>query len=58
MHDLIPRRCFLLIEYEREYYLGCLMFDDATFCKQIHDLLQSYTGPTLAARSKTLEALI
>jgi hypothetical protein len=26
MHDLISRKCFLLIEYEKEYYLGCLMF--------------------------------
>ena len=44
MHDLISRRFFLLIEYENEYYLGCLFFDEATFCKQIHDLLQSYIG--------------
>jgi hypothetical protein len=24
--------------------MGCLMFDDATFCKQINDLLQLYIG--------------
>jgi hypothetical protein len=39
MHDLISRRFFLLIEYEKEYYLGCLMFDDATFVgRSIHDI--------------------
>ena len=47
MHDLISRRFFLLIEYEKEYYLGSLMFDDATFCKQIHDLLQNYIGSSI-----------
>ena len=44
MHDLMSHRCFLLIEHEKENYMGCLMFDDATFCKQIHQLLQFYVG--------------
>ena len=47
MHDLISRSFFLLIEYEKEYYLGSLVFDDATFCKQIHDLLQNYIGSSI-----------
>jgi len=31
MHELISRRFFVLIEYKKEYYLGCLMFDETTF---------------------------
>jgi hypothetical protein len=33
-------RCFLLISYEESSYMGCLLFDDATFCKHIGELLQ------------------
>jgi hypothetical protein len=35
-------RCFLYIEYERSEYIGCLPFDDSTFCNQIIKLLQGY----------------
>jgi hypothetical protein len=28
-------RCFLLIRYEESSYMGCLLFDDETFCGQI-----------------------
>ena len=44
LHENLPTRCFLVIEYEKYGYMGCLVFDDAVFCKQIHNLLQSYIG--------------
>jgi hypothetical protein len=33
-------RCFLLIGYEESSYLGCLLFDDQVFCRQMTSLLQ------------------
>ena len=47
-HDDTPDRCFLLIRREKELYMGCLMVDDPSFCKQIFRLLQSYIGYSIA----------
>jgi hypothetical protein len=33
-------RCFLLISYQGSEYLGCLLFDNRTFCKHIKGVLQ------------------
>jgi hypothetical protein len=33
-------RCYLYIDYEGSEYIGCLMFDDPAFCRQIAELLQ------------------
>jgi len=35
------------MEYEKYIYMGCLVFDDATFCKEIHDLLQLHIGSSI-----------
>ena len=32
-------RCFLLISYQGAEYLGCLLFDNRTFCKHITGVL-------------------
>ncbi len=34
------RRLFLTIEYNDSEYMGCLLFDDVTFCRQIYHLLK------------------
>jgi len=34
-------------EYGNEAYMGCVIFDDATFCEQIHDLLQHHHGRSM-----------
>jgi hypothetical protein len=41
-------RCFLLIFYEDSSYLGCLLFDDETFCGQITKLLQGCCNHSIA----------
>ena len=46
-HKQTPKRCFLMIEHDREFYIGGLNFDDAMFCEQIHDLLKSYLGRSI-----------
>ena len=45
--DQLPCKCFLVIEYEGENYMGSLLFDDAAFCNQIADLLQFYLGSSI-----------
>ena len=45
--DQLPTKCFLVIEYGNEAYMGCVIFDDATFCEQIHDLLQHHHGRSM-----------
>lgn len=36
----IGDRCFLIIEYQGSAYMGCLVFDDRSFCSRIFNLLQ------------------
>ena len=40
----ISNKCFLVMEYANEKYVGCLIFDDNTFCRQVTALLQLNTG--------------
>jgi hypothetical protein len=40
-------RIFLYIEYEKESYIGCLLFDNPPFCLQIAKLLQDWCGRAL-----------
>lgn len=35
-------RCYLIMDYEDETYVGTLIFGDQAFCKQITDLLRLY----------------
>jgi|SRR5262249_11704492 len=35
-------RCFLYIEHEASSYIGCLLFDDSTFCGYVATLLENH----------------
>jgi hypothetical protein len=38
-----PRnRLFLIVEQDGEEYMGCLILDDAAFCRQIEKLLRQF----------------
>jgi hypothetical protein len=39
-----PMACYLIIEYEKTEYMGALLIDDDSFCRQIYDLLQRHIG--------------
>src|SRR5215510_16053517 len=41
-------RCFLLICYKNSSYLGCLLFDDHAFCRQVMELLKAHCNRSLA----------
>lgn len=43
-----PARCFLYIEHEGSSYIGCLLFDDPNFCRQVATLLQDYCNRPIA----------
>src|SRR5262249_19226298 len=40
--------CFLTIYYEESDYMGCLLFDNRIFCRQIANLLQDCCGLPIA----------
>src|SRR5919109_3802287 len=42
-------RCFLIMEYKKALYMGCLLIDDLLFCDQIGRLLQRHCGEPLAS---------
>jgi hypothetical protein len=37
-----PDRCYLLMSHEGSSYMGCLLFDDPTFCRYVVKLLDIY----------------
>jgi hypothetical protein len=44
LHDDVPTKCYLAIEFKRVQYLGSLIFEDRVFCRQIHALIQQHIG--------------
>jgi hypothetical protein len=47
-HAQPPARCFLYIEHEISSYMGCLLFDDYNFRRQVVTLLESYCNGSIA----------
>jgi hypothetical protein len=45
----VSDKCYLVIEHNKENYIGCLTFDDRPFCAQISLLLRSQIGRTIQA---------
>jgi hypothetical protein len=43
-----PKRLFLIMEFENEPYLGCLLFSEAGFCQQLNKILQDHVGLSIA----------
>ena len=39
-NGLSSNRCYIVIDYEEEMYVGTLIFGDIVFCNQIRDLLK------------------
>jgi hypothetical protein len=42
-------RCFLIVEYKKATYMGCLLIDDLPFCGQVSRLLRLHCGESLAS---------
>lgn len=43
-NEQISNKCYLVIDHEQNTYVGCLIFDDSTFCRQIAGFLRAYLG--------------
>jgi hypothetical protein len=41
-------RCYLYIEHEGSEYIGCLLFDDHAFCRQITEILRFCCNRSIA----------
>jgi hypothetical protein len=40
----LHNKCFLVMEYEQERYIGSLLFNDTMFCLAIYKLLKNHIG--------------
>jgi hypothetical protein len=40
-------KCYLVIDYYSEYFVGTLIFDDLSFSAQVADLLQKQVGRSI-----------
>jgi hypothetical protein len=40
-------KCFLVVDHEGAEYMGCLLFADPGFCRDIHKLLLSHLGDSI-----------
>src|SRR5215475_10309454 len=41
-------RCYLYINHEESFYMGCLLFDDLAFCRHISQLLRFCRNRSIA----------
>ena len=58
MNNLYDDRIFMAILYEGHRYLGCLIFDDASFCFQIFAFLKLNRGKQKSKTSAIVISLI
>lgn len=43
-NERASNKCFLVMEHEKSVYVGCLIFNDHSFCAQISTILREQTG--------------
>ena len=56
---LPANRCFMFVDYEASFYIGCLLVDDQTFFRQIINLFQAYyNSPIIKIGSLDLSYLL
>ena len=42
-------KCFLVMRHEGERYIGCLIFSDQAFCRDIANILRTQIGRSIRA---------
>ena len=42
-----PNRIYLTIVHEEAEYIGCLLFDDTSFCEEVAEHLQRYCNMSI-----------
>jgi hypothetical protein len=43
-NSLMSNKCFLVIDFQEEAYIGSLIFKDHAFCGQISNLFRDHVG--------------
>jgi hypothetical protein len=43
-NDRLSNKCFLVVDYEKELYVGTLIFGDMALCRQMSSILKSHLG--------------
>ena len=46
-NSLMSNKCFLVIDFQDEAYIGSLIFKDHSFCDQISHLLRDHIGRSI-----------
>jgi hypothetical protein len=46
-NNALSGKCYLVIDYEQEQYVGCLIFNDRSFSSQICDILRNHIGRSI-----------
>jgi hypothetical protein len=46
-NSLMSNKCFLVIDFQDEAYIGSLIFKDHSFCDQISRLLRDHIGRSI-----------
>src|SRR5919108_4900153 len=46
-NPLMSNKCFLVINFDEDNYIGTLIFKDHAFCKQITELLREHVGRSI-----------
>jgi len=47
LHNRHLSQVYLFIEHEDKAYIAAVLFNDATFCRQVGELMKQYYGRTL-----------
>jgi hypothetical protein len=46
--NILPMdRCFIIIDYDGDEYVGALLFDDKSFCRLVFKFLQAHCGESI-----------
>jgi hypothetical protein len=48
LHEETWNKCFIVIDHNERPYMGCLLFDNLSFARQITQLLISHRGESIA----------
>ena len=41
-------RIFLIMEHEKQEYIGCVLFTDQSFCQHVYNLIRDHIGCSIA----------
>jgi hypothetical protein len=48
-YEASTNRCFLVIEHEQEFYIGCIHLENRLLCDELYELLTKEIGQSLAS---------